>query len=104
MAQKQYGLIEGVSLLPELIALEPKDSYRVCFLVDSNQERVRKTIWDRGLWGEAHTYADWIKPLELEWVMMHNEWFQNECQKFGLPCLETGDRGSLLARVKQALQ
>lgn len=103
ITQKTHGILEGVSLLPQLIAQEFGDKIRTCFLVDTNRERVRKTIWQRGLWGEANTYAGWIKPLELEWVMLHNEWVATNAKKYSLPLVEAGDRTTVLARTRQAL-
>lgn len=99
-----YPIIEGVSIIPECLHQDLElNSFRAVFLVDTNRARVSESIYRRGLWAEPETYADWIKPLELEWVMLHNEWYRNECQKYDLPCIEVGDRSTLLPRVRQAL-
>lgn len=104
IAKRSHGLIEGASLLPELLWQEFGKDARACFIIDPDGKRVRKTIMERGLWGDANTYADWIKPLELEWVMLHNQWLREEVKKYHYPLIEVGDRVNLLDQVKSALK
>lgn len=99
----QHGILEGVSLLPELIWKDFGNTIQAIFLIDPNRERVRQTILTRGLWGEAGTYADWIKPLELEWVMLHNEWFRQQAKKYPYPLIEVNRREDVFIEAKKLL-
>lgn len=94
-----YGILEGVSILPELVQKTYGTLRMAVFLIDSDHDRVRRVIETRGLWDDAHTYSDWIKPLELEWVMLHNAWLRSETQRYGFPLIEVGNRSTLMERV-----
>jgi len=101
--KNSYGILEGVSILPELVRKTYGTSKTALFLIDTDRERVRQIIQTRGLWDEAHTYADWIKPLELEWVMLHTAWLRSETQRYGFPLIEVGNRSALMQRVMASL-
>lgn len=103
MAKGEFGIFEGVSMLPELVWKDFGKDIPIVFLIDANRERVWQTIQTRGLWGAADTYADWIKPLELEWVMLHNEWFREQVKKLPYPLIEVGDRDNVLQEVLAVL-
>ena len=97
------GIFEGVSVLPELLWRDYGKNIRALFLIDPDRRRVQNTIQTRGLWGDANSYADWIKPLELEWVMLHNEWFRQQAKKFPYPLIEVQDRPDTLAQAEDLL-
>lgn len=99
----RYGILEGVSILPELLWRDFGENIQAVFLIDPDRERVRQTILTRGLWGAADTYADWIKPLEIEWVMLHNEWFREQARKYPYPLMEVGDRDKVFHEVEKLL-
>lgn len=103
IVNNQYGILEGVSILPALVWKSFGHTIQCIFVIDPNQERVRQTIYQRGLWGEANTYADWIKPKEVEWVMMHNQWLREELKKYPYPLIEVGDRDTLLEEAKRLI-
>jgi len=100
----KYRILEGVSILPELVWKEYAHRIQFVLLIDSQRDRVKQTVMTRGVWDEADTYADWIKPLEVEWVMLHNKWFQEQAKKYPYPLIEVGDRTHVLQQVKQVLQ
>jgi len=98
-------IIEGVAVLPHLvkkISVEKKE-IKVVFLVDENIERVRKTIFTRGLWDDADKYPDNIKEKEVAWVMAFNEYIIDEAKKYGFPIVKIGDRKKYLSQVKKLL-
>jgi 2-phosphoglycerate kinase len=99
----QYGILEGVSILPELVWKEFGKSIHMIMLIDPNLERVRGTIFTRGVWGDANTYSDWVKEKEVEWVMLHNEWFREQSKKYAYPLFEVGEREMLLEHVEEYL-
>lgn len=102
--EKQYGILEGVSILPELVWRDFGETIRAIFIIDPNEDRVRETINTRGLWGDATTYADWIKPKEVEWVMLHNQWLRAELKKYPYPLVEVGDRDKLIEQVHHQIR
>lgn len=103
ITEHTYGIFEGVSILPEFVWNAFGERIRAVFIIDPNQQRVRETIYQRGLWGDANTYADWIKPKEVEWVMLHNQWLRDELKKYPYPLVEVGDRDKLLEQVKHLI-
>lgn len=104
MATGQQVILEGVSILPELVWRDFGDQITALFLIDPDHDRVKQTIMTRGLWGEANTYADWIKPLELEWVMLHNEWFRAQAKKYPYPLIEVKDRAQVLVAAEKLIK
>ncbi len=96
--KNQHEILEGVSLMPELVWKEFQNNIQIVFLIDPSRERVWKTISERGLWGEANTYADWIKPKELEWVMLHNDWLREQLKRYPYPLIEIGDDRALATK------
>jgi len=59
---KSY-IIEGVAILPHLIYNFSKDkkNVKVIFLIDEDKDRIKKTIFTRGLWDSAKKYSDDVK-------------------------------------------
>lgn len=82
-------IIEGIALTPDFIS-ELKKRYAEIFevvpvvLVQTNEEEIKRRIVTRGLWDDADKYSDWIKPLEIEWVIECNKWFKSEAEKHGI--------------------
>jgi 2-phosphoglycerate kinase len=95
-----FGILEGVSILPELVWKEFGAAIRMVVLIDTDLLRVRQTIFTRGIWDDANTYSDWVKEKELEWVELHNAWFREQAKKYPYPLFEVGDRGQLLEQAK----
>ncbi|MFA5030337.1 MAG: hypothetical protein WC495_01990 [Patescibacteria group bacterium] len=100
-----YGIIEGVSLLPELIWQTFGEHIRAVFLIDSNADRVGQIIQREGLWGDADTYSDKVKKRELEWVMLHNKWFRQQAKKYSYLLIDRNEQSDKdgLALIKSTL-
>ncbi len=102
---KKSLIIEGVAVLPYLASKRMNEDkrIRVAFLVDENVERIRKTIFTRGLWDKASKYPDSVKEKEVEWVMAFNDYIKKEAKKYGLPLVTIKDRESYLNDVKKII-
>ncbi|HLP44075.1 MAG TPA: AAA family ATPase [Candidatus Nanoarchaeia archaeon] len=83
-------VVEGVAVLPHLVARDfPAVEYvRPIFLVDHDVDRIRKVIFSRGLWDDAHTYSDDVKEKEVKWAALFNSWLESEAKKFGFQTVE----------------
>ena len=98
-------IIEGVAVLPNLVkelSVENK-RIKVVFLVDDNIERVRKTIFTRGLWDDADKYPDDVKEKEVEWVIEFNNYIIRESKKYGFPVVKIGDKKQYINRIKELI-
>ena len=98
-------IIEGVAVLPNLVKkLSVKNKkIIVVFLVDDNIERVRKTIFTRGLWDDADKYPDDVKEKEVEWVIEFNNYIIKESKKYGFPVVKIGDRKNYIDKIKELI-
>jgi len=99
-------IIEGVAVLPNLVKkLSVKNKkIIVVFLVDDNIERVRKTIFTRGLWDDADKYPDDVKEKEVEWVIEFNNYIIKESKKYGFPVVKIGDRKNYIDKIKELIK
>jgi 2-phosphoglycerate kinase len=99
-------IIEGVAVLPHLakkLFVKNKE-LRVIFLVDDDIERVRKTIFTRGLWDDADKYPDDVKEKEVEWVAEFNDYIIRESKKYGFPVVKVGDRKKYIEKIKKLIR
>ena len=99
-------IIEGVAVLPHLVkklSVENKE-IKVVFLVDDNVERVRKTIFTRGLWDDADKYPDDVKEKEVEWVIEFNNYIIKESKKYSFPVVKIGDRRKYIDKIKELIK
>lgn len=82
-------IIEGIAISPEFVRKfidDHKDLEVVpIFLVDKDKENVKNRINKRGLWDAADTYPDYIKPIELEWTILFNNYYEKATQENGFP-------------------
>jgi len=97
-------IIEGVAILPHLVSKLKNKEVKVLFLVDEDIERVRKTVFTRGLWDDAKKYPDNIKEKEVEWVIAFNNFIKKESKKYGLPVVDVGDRKNYIEEIKKIIQ
>lgn len=83
-------IVEGVAVLPEFIDRDLKNDQRIkpMFLVNSNEDQVRKVVYTRGLYDDADTYSDDVKEKEVEWALMFNDWIKKEAKKYNYPVYE----------------
>lgn len=87
-------IIEGIAILPHLIQQSFKNnpSVKPLFLFSNDKERIKEVIYKRGVWASAHTYSDEVKPIEVEWTTLFNEWIQTEAKKYGYPTYEVKEK------------
>ena len=82
-------IIEGIAITPayvrQLQATHPDITVKAAFLVDKDRENIKTRLYARGLWGDADTYPDDIKPIQLEWVILDNRYYEQEAQKHDFP-------------------
>ena len=98
-------VVEGVAVLPELVAkIEDKSEIIPIFIIDRNRERIRNSIFTRGLWGGADTYPDEVKEIEIEWVLEFNKYIEKESLKYGFKIFEVKDRSKLLGEIASWLE
>ena len=83
-------IIEGVAILPSLVSglIKRNKNIQVVFLIDEDIDRVRKTIFTRGLWDDASKYPDEVK----------------EAKKYRLPVVSIGDRKDYINKVKRLIK
>ena len=99
-------IVEGVAILPKLVANQKwkiKKDIKTIFLIDEDKERVRNTIFSRGLWSDPQKYPDDIKEKEVEWVLAFNDYIKKEAKKYNFPIV-SADRTSHIKKVKKLLK
>lgn len=98
-------VIEGVNILPSLVNQDFKDNKRIktVFLVDEDADRIKDVVYNRGLWDDAHTYPDYIKEIEIEWVLQFSHLLKREAEEYGYSCVEVTKRKEDLQSVLSAL-
>ncbi|MEZ4753035.1 MAG: AAA family ATPase [Bdellovibrionota bacterium] len=98
-------IIEGVNILPNLIARDFKASSSVkgIFLVDGDEDRTREVVYTRGLWDNADRYSDNVKEKEVEWSMLFDKKIRNLAKEYDYPCIEITKSSKDLQSVLAAL-
>lgn len=99
-------IVEGVAVLPNLVKKVSvvNKEIKVVFLVEDNIQRIRKTIFTRGLWDDADKYPDDVKEKEVEWVIEFNNYIIRESKKYGFPVVKIGDRKQYINDIKKLIQ
>jgi 2-phosphoglycerate kinase len=102
---KDGFVIEGVNLLPHLIAKDFANEKQIkpIFLVDEDADRIRNVVFTRGLWDDAHTYSDDVKEKEIEWTLLFSHKLKTEVEKYGYPWIEVKKQEDDLQAVLKAL-
>lgn len=96
-------IIEGVAILPKFAFKIRNKNIKVLFLIDEDINRIRKTIFTRGLWDEANRYPDSVKEKEVVWVLEFNEYIKKEAKKYGFPVVSVGNRKNYLNEIKKII-
>ena len=98
-------IVEGIAILPNLAnqMLKKNKNIKIFFLVDEDIQRVRKTIFERGLWDSARKYPDDVKEKEVEWVKEFNEYIKKEARKFSFPVVNVGNRKDYLNDIRKII-
>ncbi len=99
-------VLEGLNILPSLINRDFKDDKNIksVFLIDKNEERIRKVIFERGLWDDPEKYPDYIKESEIEWVKLFNDKITKEAKKYNMPCIEVLDHKKVFQNTLKILK
>ncbi len=99
-------IVEGIAILPYLInpLVKKNKNIKAFFLIDEDIERVRKTIFQRGLWDEAKNYPDEVKEKEVEWVKEFNEYIKKEAKKFGFKVVSVGNRKNYINEIRKIIK
>jgi len=98
-------IIEGVNILPHLVARDfSEDSnVRAIFLIDHDNERMKKVIYERGLWADASDYPDYVKEKELEWAALFGKRLDESAKEHGFPMIEIHKTDNDVRQVLSAL-
>jgi 2-phosphoglycerate kinase len=100
-------IIEGVSLLPHLIATDSEidKNVKIIFLVDENVESIREVLFTRGLWDHpGEKYSDEAKEKELDWVLLFSQKIKADAVKYNLPWVQVEKNDYTLEKVKNILK
>jgi len=102
----QGFVIEGVNLLPHLIARDFAGvaEVRTVFVTDAKPERMRDVIFTRGVWDEAGRYPEAVKERELAWVLRYDAWVREQALAQGFPVVALAKDGTDLGRILEALK
>lgn len=102
---KSY-IIEGVAIIPKLVSeyKNKKLDIKPIFIVDNNTKWTKNVVYKRGLWDDAKTYSDEVKPKEIEWVLLYNKYIISECKKYGFSTHEILDRNHFLEVLSQEIE
>lgn len=98
-------VIEGVNILPHLVAKDfsQDDDISAVFVVDHDIERMRKVIYERGLWDDADKYPDSLKEKEVEWVTLFNQRLEDEAKRHDYPLIEVHKNSDDVNRIISVL-
>ena len=97
-------IVEGVAVLPDLIKKEYLgNKIKPIFVLTDNKEKIKKVIYERGLWTAAEKYSDDLKNKEIEWVVAFNDWLETELKKYDYPAIRCSDKEFDIGEVKKYL-
>lgn len=99
-------IIEGIAVIPKLVRKIDTEKHNIkpFFLVDENENRVRKVIYTRGLWDDADSYPDNVKEIEVKWVDLFNKYIKTETKKYGYKYYIIDDRKIFLENLIKELR
>jgi 2-phosphoglycerate kinase len=93
-------IVEGVNILPEYISKIRFDGDIIpIFLIDEDEDRAKKVIFERGLWGPAKSYSDELKHIEVEWVKKFSEHIKENCVRHNLKLFEVSKDDESLDKI-----
>lgn len=98
-------IIEGIAILPHFVHKDMHNLKEVCpvFLVDSDADRVREVVFNRGLWDDARLYPDELKEKEVEWVLKFNDHIVHATEKYHYPKIEVSKKFDDLTMLMENL-
>lgn len=98
-------IVEGVGVVPEKVqeCYAGRSDVKSVFLYDGDERRIRKVVYARGLWGDADTYSDAVKPIEVAWARLYGQQVRDSALRVGLPVLEVRQRRTMVRDCCQLL-
>jgi 2-phosphoglycerate kinase len=99
-------IIEGVAVIPKLVKRidTRKHDIKPVFLVDENEDRVRKVVYTRGLWDDADTYSDSVKETEVKWVDLFNKYIIRESGRCGYQVYKIDEQEPFIKSLNEELR
>lgn len=95
-------IIEGDGILPTAIPREfETDDVRAIFIVEQDQERLRKNMLSRGRGFESWEKSEQESFVHASWL--YGQWLANEADRLGLPVIEAWPQHNILERVLAAI-
>lgn len=80
-------IIEGVAILPHLV-VSLNINVSTIFIIDTNEERIAKTIYERSLLPWINTKTEEEQKRKVSYILEFNNFIKSETQKYTLPLLE----------------
>ena len=98
-------IVEGVAILPHLVKELDQSKVRILpiFLIDEDRERIKDVVYTRGLWDDAKSYSDDVKPVEVEWAMLFSSYLKSECGKHGYKPYIIKNRDQFLTTLNEEI-
>jgi 2-phosphoglycerate kinase len=101
----QGFVIEGVNLLPHLIARDvAQGNVRTVFVTEADPGRLRAVIFTRGIWDDAGRYPDAAKEKELAWILRYDAWLREQALAHGFPVVALRKDDKDLGRILEAMK
>ncbi len=96
-------IIEGIAITPAFVK-QFQDAHQdiaiiPVFIVDTDRENIKMRLEKRGLWDDANTYPDYITPLELEWTILFNNFYQTETAKYDYEVSDIKDIANTIDQI-----
>lgn len=96
-------IIEDIAITPEYVrefqTSHPDIAVQAVFLVDRDKQRIKERLYTRGVWDKADKYPDYIKPLELGWVLLAHQYYEAEAPKYGFELHDITEIAGLKRRL-----
>ena len=102
MCGQKYILIGGAPTTGKTTIA--KKLTKAVFLIDLDEDRMRKVVYERGLYDRADKYSDDVKEKEVEWAMLFTHRLKREALKCGFPCVDVTKTNTDLAAVIEAIE
>lgn len=107
ISESETGLvIEGISILPHLITedFSHQENIKPIFLFDEDFDRIRHTVFTRGIWDDAHTYSDGVKEKEVEWAQLFGHKLKEEVEQYNYPWIAVTKSDEDISRILAVLK
>lgn len=98
-------IVEGIGILPHLVKRDfgKQPNIKAIFIGDNDEARMRKVVYERGIWTHAKDYSEDIKEKEVQWAKIFNQRIKAEATEHKYPWLEIEKNQSDLAKIIKAL-